>query len=983
MQKEKKSLWQENKYIIISFIAAAVTMLIIYICNGMVPFGEKTILRMDLYHQYGPMFAELYERVVNGDSLIYSWTSGLGSCFLGNYFNYLSSPISAIIMFFGHKNITEAIAVMILLKAALSSAAFTYYIKRSQKNQSFAVCAFSVLYAFCGYMLAYYWNVMWLDAMVLLPIVVLGIERIINYGKMRTFVTALAVSMFSNYYISFMLCIFSVIYFFHYYISNYSADSLVNVKFSKQKHGFISKLSNNRFFRSAFTFAVGALTAAGIMACVLIPVYKILTGCSATSGKFPTEAESYFSYFDFFANHLASVETTIRSSGEDVLPNVYCGILTIILAPLFFFTKSISKKEKLSTLVLLVLLYIGFNMNGLNYIWHAFHFVNDLPYRQSFMYSFVLVVMAYKVFVRLNEFTNRQLAAIGACLVTFIVMVEKITSKNVENTSILLSLLLVVLYVYVLTIFKDKRYKTASVAMLLLICCCSEAVMCDTSTVSITVDKAPYISDYDDFQAVKRALDEKENNGFYRMELTNLRTRMDPSWYYYNGVSIFSSMAYEKLSNLQHYLGMMGNEINSYTYNPQTPVYNMMFSLKYLVNNRYPDVLKTSPYYAETLSYNQFTAYENRLNLPLAYCVNSAVSTWATEDYITQWTAGGENPFVLQGDYFDKATGEGTPFVEIPVSDIIYTNAEPFFDKTAFSNFYDKTTDDVDASATYQIEAPVNGNIYIYFHVTGYDSKSATINTPSGTLTQSTSQNCILDIGYLKKGQIATVNIPFEQNTGTVKFCAYYIDTKTILTGYKKLMSNQFNITSFDETNIEGTVVAQEDCLLYTSIPYDEGWQVYIDGKKAGENEIVKIGGALLGINLTKGSHNIELKYIVPGLAAGVIISATVTALILLNFAFFSILKKKKKRLKAIAPFANISDDFNENVIIEIPEEADEKRQMEIVDSVHLNLFEGRLEDAYPPKREIIRPNKKTLKKEIIKPKKFDVTDVSNYDITE
>ena len=173
---------------------------------------------MDLYHQYGPLFAELYERVMNGASLTYSWVSGLGSCFLGNYFNYLSSPIGAIIMFFGHKNMPEAIASMILIKAALSASTFTYYLKRSLKSQSFASTAFGIMYAFCAYMLAYYWNVMWLDAMVLLPVVLLGIERIINHGKPVTYIIGLALSMFSNYYMSYMLCIFSVIYFIYYFV---------------------------------------------------------------------------------------------------------------------------------------------------------------------------------------------------------------------------------------------------------------------------------------------------------------------------------------------------------------------------------------------------------------------------------------------------------------------------------------------------------------------------------------------------------------------------------------------------------------------------------------------------------------------------------------------------------------------------------------------------------------------------------------------
>ncbi len=967
MTKKSNKLWQENKYIFASFFAAAATMLIIYACNLMIPLGDKTILRMDLYHQYGPLFAELYERVMNGDSLIYSWTSGLGSCFLGNYFNYLSSPLGALVLFFGHKNITEAIAAMILIKSALSSAAFTFYIKKSLRNQSYATCAFGVLYAFCGYMLAYYWNVMWLDAMYLLPIVLYGIERIINHGKMRTYVTALALSMFSNYYISFMLCIFSVVYFFYYYITNYTTESVINTRFEKDKHGLISSLSNKRLIRSAVIFGFGSLAAAGIMACVLIPVYKILTGSSATSGIFPQELTSYFSYFDFFANHLAALTTTIRSSGDDVLPNVYCGILTIILAPLFFFSKTISKKEKITTLCLLVFLYFSFNLNIPNYIWHAFHFPNDLPYRQSFIYSFVLVLIAYKVFIRLEEFSSKVIGGVGAGLFAFIILVDELTSKNVEEGTVLLSFVLIVLFVVILTVFKDKRFSSASVAALLLICCCSEAIMCDTKAMSISVDKTPYVSDLESFETLKDSLDRIEDDEFYRMELSNLRTRMDPSWYYYNGASVFSSMANEKISNLQLYLGMMGNKINSYTYNPQTPVYNMMFSMKYIVNNLNPDVHINSPYYAKAASYEQFTAYKNNYYLPIAYCTNLGLTEWASEEYYKDWIDSGENPFEIQGDYFDLATGGiGTPFVEIPVEEISYSNVEPFFDKTSFSQFYDKRTDDVDGSVTYRITAPSDGNIYVYYDVTGYDTKSAMITTPNGTISQSTSQNSIFDVGYMTKGQTVTVNVPLEANTGTIKFCAYNIDQNIFTKGYNLLSKYQVLIEEFEDTKIKGRFTAPKDCLVYTSIPYDKGWLVYVDGQQVSRDDIVALGDALLAVKVSQGTHDIEFRYEVPGLLGGIIISLGTAALILAYVLFNSLLKKKKKKLRAIASFRAEDNYFNEDVLLPAPIS---EAPVEVIESVNLNL----IDNSYlieKPRREVIRPPEKQVKREIFTPNK-------------
>ncbi|MEE1320214.1 MAG: YfhO family protein [Acutalibacteraceae bacterium] len=967
MLKQKRSFWDEYKYIIISFLASAGTMLVIYLCNSMIPLGDNTILRMDLYHQYGPLFAELYERVTQGDSLLYSWASGLGSCFLGNYFNYLSSPIGAIVLFFGHKNVTEAIAAMILIKAALSSACFTYYLKRSLKSNSYAASGFGIMYAFCGYMLAYYWNVMWLDAMVLLPIVLLGIERIIDNGKMKTFVVGLALSMFSNYYMSYMLCVFSVIYFFYYFIKGYSFGDVVSKEYSEKSKGI--SLKNNRFIRSGFIFAFGALCAAGLMAVILLPVFNVLQSCSATNDPNPTDAQTYFNYFDFFANHLASLTTTIRSSGDDVLPNVYCGALTLILAPLFFFTKSISKKEKLATIGLLGFLYISFNVNFLNFAWHGFHFPNDLPYRQSFIYSFILVLMAYKTFIRLNEFKARHFGVVGAALIFFTILVDELTSKNVTSGTVLLSMILFVIYVVVLTIFCDKRYQATSVAALLVVCICSEAIMCDTSAMNITITKESYVGDYEDFSTMKDTLDTIEDGNFYRMELSDLRTRMDPSWYYYNGASVFSSMAYERLSNLQDDLGMMSNRINSYTYNPQTPVYNMMFSMKYIVNNYTPDIHANSPNYTKVATHSKYTAYKNNYYLPVAYLTDTGLTAWGTDEYIDNWkSATNYDPFNLQGEYFNLATGGvGNPFQRLDPNFITYSNIEPFTEPlTSSSYYYDKTTDDLEGSATFYLIPEKSSNVYIYFKADGADSKDITVNSPLGTVTHNSTHDCILDLGYFNAGETVTVNIPLEANTGNIRFFAYTLNKKIMDKGYKILSEQQMLVEEFEDTKIKGRFTAEKDSLLYTSIPYDKGWSVLIDGEKVPQEKIVKVGEALLGVMVEEGNHDIEFKFSVSGFKEGALITLIT---ILLIAAYYLLKKLKSDKFNDRIEYSAISDEWSDDVLIpeKITEINDEFSEESCIPTV---------DEGYPV-REIISP-KTTVTREVFAPKTshIEVTEV-------
>lgn len=914
-----KDFLYNNRFIFLAFACSAAIMLVVFMAFGLFPFGDITILRMDLYHQYGPLFAELYDRVTSGGSLLYSWNSGLGSSFFGNYCNYLSSPIGFIVMLFaGHENIPEAIAVMVLLKAALSALTFALYLKKSQHKSNYITVAFAVLYSFCGWFIAYYWNVMWIDAMILLPLVALGIERTIDNGKPWIYLAALALTMFSNYYMSYMMCIFAVLYFVAYYITNYTLSDY------------------KRFLKSGFIFAGASICAAGLIAFMLLPTFCTLQQTSATSGDFPTGTSLYFSIFDFLSNHLASVEPTIRSSGDDVLPNVYCGVLTVMLIPLYLMTKSISKKEKLVNISILSLFMIGFNLNTLNYIWHGFHFPNDLPYRQSFMYSFLLLIVAFKTFVRLREIPNKMIAFSGFATVALVILAEELESKNVNTSTVIISLVFVVIYALVIVTLKDKKYQTVTVSVLLLCCVCSEAIIADTGNYSMDQPKTNYVSDYSAFQTVKEQLDAANNDNFYRMELSYLRTRMDPCWYNYNGVSTFSSMAYEKVSALQRKLGMYGNNINSYTYYPQTPIYNSMFSLKYIVNNTSTDILANSALYNNIFTYDKYTAYENRYSLPIAYCVDTSVSNW-------QWSL--TDPLEVQNDLFERATGVSDALVKLSPVEINNSNVEDFIQPLNSNVFSFKKTssDGIDGSSSFVFEAVEDSNVYLYV-TTGEGDKSGTMTVSvdeKQSISQDLSKGYILDIGEVKKGERFTAIVPISTENGMLTFYAYYVNNKAFNEGYEKLKATSLNYSTFTDTLIEGTFTANGTQILMTSIPYDSGWSVYVDGKKISRNDIVKIGDALLGVNVTDGQHTLKMKYEPTGFKIGVLISLFTLVVLLAVIAICLVLKRKGKK---ISGFDRIDNSFDSDVFISEPICAVEQH------------IEKEVVQQELPKREIIEP---------------------------
>ncbi len=390
--------------------------------------------------------------------------------------------------------------------------------------------------------------------------------------------------------------------------------------------------------------------------------------------------------------------------------------------------------------------------------------------------------------------------------------------------------------------------------------------------------KTNFVGDYDDFVKVKSDIDENEKDGVYRMELTSLRARMDPCWYYYNGISTFSSMAYEKVSNMQYHLGMFGNYINSYTYNRQTAVYNAFFALDYIVDNSQKNTTQLNPkYYTDLSSSGVFTAYKNEYSLPIAFRANSDIEYWSHD---------GTNPFTVQSNLFESATGLSDVFKDIKVERVTTNNVtssnEDFGDSGCYP--FEVTGSLSDASLTYTLTVEKSGNAYLYYKTGASNVDNITVTLPGEVaISQSIdSKPFILDLGYLNEGDEISVYAPIKEgNVGYTYIYAVTLDDDVFKEGYNKLKDNSLNTEVFDETHIKGTINADSDGIIFTSINYDNGWSVYLDGERVSKDDLVKIGDALLGIRVTEGEHTLEFKFMPEGLIAGTVISL-VTLVILL-----------------------------------------------------------------------------------------------------
>ena len=868
-----------NRFIVLSMLLAAVCILFVYLVSRLFPFGDFTVLRMDLYHQYGPLFCELYDRVVQHKSFLYSWTSGGGSSFIGNYFNYLSSPLSVVIFLFDRKEMPFAITTLVALKGVLSAGAFACYLKHSQHGHSFTSAAFGVFYAFCGYFLAYYWNIMWIDALILFPFIILGIERIIDLNKPVCYIASLGILLFSSYYMGYMACIFSVVYFLAYFALK--AEPSAKKPAADKNEGFIKKLGNNKFINRGVTFALSSLLCGALCAFMLLPVYMILQQSSATTDTFPQSFESYFEIFSFLTSHLAGLETTIRSSGSDVLPNVYCSVLAIILLPLYLVNKEIRIKEKTIYILLLVFFLFSFDTNFANFIWHAFHFPNDLPFRFSYMYSFILLVVAFKALKKFKAIEYRDIMFTGILWIAALVLFEKFPTEKFTETTVYISLAFVIIWTGVLLLIKKGKISRLLIGITVISIAFSEVIIADTASYVFTQKQTDYVSNYDAYEEAIEYTYGKDDS-FYRTELCYLDTRMDPSLYGYRGMSMFSSMAYEAYSQNQFSLGLAGNRINSYTYNTQTPVYNMLYSVKYLMQldnqiapseNFYQEIHTTQDYSVKV--------FKNKYFLPIAFETTSQIADWINEE---------GDPFEVQEDFIDRAAGVSNVFVPLEYS-ATKTNSCSC-EEVSENGTYFYTTDDPEGSGSIDItlKAVNDSNVYVYITSPVVENINYYWNNEEDSKYQNINEPYIIDLGAHKKGDEITASVSLagtDSESSYFEIYAYSVDEEVFSSAYELLSLGAMDIEEFSETEISGTINAGYDGYIYTSIPFDEGWSVYIDGVEAKK---ICIGDSQLAAYIKKGKHTVSFKFRPKGLKLGIAVSAATWIAVL-----FIILCKKTR----------------------------------------------------------------------------------------
>ncbi len=804
-----------------AFCIPVVIMVIIFAQRGIFPFGEESFLRTDMYHQYAPFFSEFQHKLSGGGSLLYSWNIGMGINFSALYAYYLASPLNWFLILCPKNLVIEFMTYSIVLKIGLSGLSFAWYLRRHCNRNDFGVAFFGIFYALSGYMAAYSWNIMWLDCILLFPVIMLGLERLVKERKGMLYSICLGICILSNYYISIMICIFLVIYF-----------AVLLILEGGQGKKFKDYAVN------VGQFGFYSLMAGGLAAVVLLPEIYALQMTASGEFNFPKTVSSYFSIFDMFARHIGNVDVEI---GLDHWPNIYCGVAVLMFFLLYLGCRQIRLREKVVYCGILLLFFASFSVNALNFIWHGFHYPNSLPCRQSFIYIFLMLVMCYKAYSHLNETSWKRVAVAFWSGLGFVILAEKLVEQeHFEFYVYYVAILFLAIYAGLIYWYKMGRRRKGVLLILALTAVSLEAAVNTTITSVTTTSRTSYIKDNEAVRRLTATLLPADT--FYRIEKVTRKTKNDGAWMNFPTVSLFSSTANKDLTNFFKSVGCEGNT-NAYSITGSTPLIDSLFSVRY--------GLYSSEQEGDTnlmlLEKEEDTYLYRRLDtLPVGFMV--------APDMDSMWQRDLGNPATVQNALCDAI---GADQVLTAISG------------EGQGNRFEFTPDKA-------------GDFYVYIG-------NRSVEQVEVQTFKNVNRGFLLELGWCKEGEPVVLTSETEED---LRARVYRFEFEGLHSVYEILNRYPLTVTKWTDTILEGTVETEKAGTLFTSIPYDAGWTVTVDGQVQTPH---KIFDAFLSVDLTEGTHTIVFSYEPEGLRTGALITLGSMVLLAAALVCGKVMEKRRK----------------------------------------------------------------------------------------
>ncbi|MBR1471955.1 MAG: YfhO family protein [Lachnospiraceae bacterium] len=825
------------------------------------PEGAHIFMSGDYYVQYIQFIRLFWRTLFEGKGLSYSFNVSMGHPTAALYAYYCLSPCNIWVAIISD---ADTAAYLILLSKQLLIAISFYFFSRKvlRANEVSAMLA-ALMYAQCGYLVSTYWHINLIDALYLLVIIVWMLVRFVCFGHWKGLCLAYAASFVICFYSGYQLGIFSV---------------LVFVLLMIYYRHTISSVWKKRML----AYVGSVLLAMLLSAFVTMPAFGGILLCESEGTPVFLAGETR--PWDFFAGFFWGVDYGIRGH----VPMSYCGTVAIVLLVFFVMDKGTKRIRRIFWWPLVCFLIICVFVKWAYLFMHAFNIPDGNAFRFSYMFSFLLCSITAYQFSRLQYFF-KSLTGVCICAGASALYMLCMLLQNSENsgdvmniTGLLVNALFMFAMVFTFQGVKGSRFRAAHFFLVFLIMLESITNVffarirgADTEDRSL----AYYRLWNEQGERTIRLAKEFHGNddGFYRIHYENAFSANNAAFWGYNGLGSFISMENVALRHFLMRLGYQGRvaELDDYG---ATELTQALFAQKYRAHGTNMIVEGAESYVFE----------KKDIVLPLAFFVDESLRTFSASD---------GNPFQNQNGLLSAMLGEDITIffppegVEMQEDNLIYEDNgnEKSWHLAGDSKGYGSVILSIPAkmSRAYVYfsqdeEKPIEGTARVF---TGIDGGLPTLFS-------------FLNLPHILEmipGDAGTFDVGIMIDPGTVSEASFkdvyfrYLDEQAMNEALCRLREGGVELTEIRGTRLLGKTNGNGG-LLFTSVPYDKGWRVYVDGEKT--ECFAVCDGAFLAVEIPTGEHTLEFRYTDKWVTCGICMSA-VGALVFVMALYMT--KKNRK----------------------------------------------------------------------------------------
>ena len=842
-EKWKIGLKENALYMGLSFLLPIIIMGCIYASIGIYPGSEeRTVLASDAFSQYSNFHASFNHVLKGNQSIFYTWNASMGLNYWSFMSYYLGGIFTPLVFFVDNLYIADYLYFLTLLKIGCLGVSFWLFASQTFQVKKWNHLVLSISYALMSFVIAFSEIVMWFDGLIYLPLVILGIHRVMDKKKSTLLFISYFFLFISNFYIAFMVGLFSFLYF----IVRLCTDYI-------------------RYVKTVSKYLLTTILAIGASMPVILPTILDLKNNGESLSPVTQLLVKETSLWNLIIKNMIGVYDTTKFGS---IPYVYIGLYPLILGLFYFISKKISLRDKICYGTLLILLVVSFYIEPLNLFWQGMHTPNMFLFRYSFLFSFLVLLLAGYAWEKLEQEELERLVTIILGLLFSFICLKIVNLRGhyfyISSWSFIWTYFFLAVYLMLFLTAKKKKVKTLLAIMTVLIVSVELAIN-GRGIVSGIANEWHYPAKHfytESYSDIKKLVDQtkKENTAFYRLENLDAVTANDGFNYGYSGISMFSSIRNRHSSIFLNALGYrsLGTNLNI-RYANNTLLMDSLVGMKYNLSKEPLNKFGYSP----IGSSGNFTLYENKYAIPLGVITDGGI-----------YEQGAVQSQASLFNYLAKGNEEFFSFKELKqINSKNVKIKHGKINRTSIVTYEPKKEAEM-IEIEWEAIIPARKQAYFSFYPTNYTTLgNATLTLEINGVRRKTgiyNTGQYYSLGFFEK----ETRIHFKtilsnlKKTDKVEVVAPEIalmDTDKFKNSFEKIKERSINL-SVNGRKVKGTVDLEKEEVLLTTIPYDKGWTVSIDGKK---QSIKGFKEALLTVTIPAGKHLIEFVYLPQGFLFG------------------------------------------------------------------------------------------------------------------